>query len=328
LRSGTFYSKGKFLISGEYFVLYGAKSLAVPLKLGQKMIVSEIPQPGMIEWETTVLDKLWFSAQFRLEDMAILDSSDQKTAVFVRDLLKEGVKLQPELQMISRGFSIRNEIEFDIRWGMGSSSSLVSNLAYWLDIDPYALYRKTFDGSGYDVFCARANGPVTFQLKDGSPEIYEVPFRPAFTDHLYFIYLGRKQDSQESVRKFKALQLKEDKVINQVSDLTNGLVTSSDLNEFLTVIRLHEDVISAAIGLPAVKKEFFPDFNGEIKSLGAWGGDFVMAATKMEPEEVRDYFYKKNLDIVFGWDEIVFIASPPLPPAPYSPSPIGEGVRG
>ena len=305
MRSGEFYSKGKFLLSGEYFVLYGAKALAVPLQFGQKMLVCEIPRSGMIEWETYVLDKLWFTARFRINNMAILDSSDQNTAVFIHDLLAEGGKLHPELQLSDKGFSVQNYIDFDIRWGLGSSSSLVSNLAYWLDADPYALYRSTFRGSGYDVFCARANGPVTFQLKDDNCEIHEVPFKPAFADHLYFIYLGRKQDSQESVRKFKAQPLKDDKIIHQVSALTDALIKSTDFEDFLSVMRLHEDIISAAIGLPVVKREIFPDFPGEIKSLGAWGGDFVMAATTMEPEEVKKYFSKKNLPVIFRWQEIV-----------------------
>jgi mevalonate kinase len=306
LRSGEFYSKGKFLLSGEYFVLYGAKALAVPLKFGQKMIVSEIPRPGMIDWETYIKDKLWFTASYRLNDLAILDSADQNTAVFVRDLLKEGGILQPELQTATYGFSIKNHVDFDILWGLGSSSSLVSNLAYWLDVDPYHLYRSTFQGSGYDVFCARANGPLTFQLNHDCCEIHEVPFKPAFSDHLFFIYLGLKQDSQESVRKFKAQKLNDDKIIRQVSDLTDALINSSDFEEFSSVMRVHEDVISAAIGLPAVKQEFFPDFKGEIKSLGAWGGDFVMAATSLHEEEVKDYFYKKNLQVVFRWEEIIF----------------------
>jgi len=306
LRSGEFYSKGKFLLSGEYFVLHGAKALALPLKFGQRMLVNEISQPGMLEWETYVLDKLWFSARFRLKDMVILDSSEQKAAFFIRDLLKEGRKLQPELGLTSQGFSIYNRIDFDIRWGLGSSSSLVSNLAYWLEVDPYALYRSSFQGSGYDVFCARANRPITYQLKDDRYEIHEVPFKPAFADHLFFVYLGRKQDSQESVRKFKAQLFKDDAIIHKVSDLTDALVNAADFEDFLSVMRLHEETISAAIGLPVVKQESFPDFNGEIKSLGAWGGDFVMVASSMSPKEVRDYFIEKNLTVIFGWDEIIY----------------------
>jgi mevalonate kinase len=306
LRSGEFYSKGKLLLSGEYFVLYGAKALAVPLKFGQKMIVNEIPQPGIIEWETYVLNKLWFKARFRIKDMAITNTSDQKTAVFIRDLLTEGGEMQPELKLNGKGFFVQNHIDFDIRWGLGSSSSLVSNLAFWLDVDPYALYRSIFQGSGYDVFCSRANGPITFQLKDDNCEIQDVAFKPAFADHLFFIYLGRKQDSQESVKKFKAQPFKDDNIVHQVSALTEALIKSTDLEDFLSVMRLHEDVISATIGMPVVKREIFPDFNGEIKSLGAWGGDFVMAATTMKPEEVKNYFSEKNLHIVFRWDEIIY----------------------
>lgn len=306
MRSGEFYSKGKFLLSGEYFVLYGAKALAVPLKFGQRMLVHEISRPGILEWETYVLDKIWFTARLRLKDMTILDSSDQKTAFFIRDLLKEGGKLQPELGLTSQGFSIRNNINFDIRWGLGSSSSLVSNLAYWLDVDPYALYRSSFQGSGYDVFCARASQPIIYQLKDKHHEIHEVYFKPAFADHLFFIYLGRKQDSQESVRKFMAQPFKDDQIILKVSNLTDALVNAADFEDFLSVMRLHEETISAAIGLPVVKQETFPDFNGEIKSLGAWGGDFVMAVTEMNQEEVRKYFAGKGMTVIFTWDEIIY----------------------
>jgi len=306
LRSGEYYSKGKFLLSGEYFVLYGAKALAVPLKFGQEMRVKEISRAGVIEWETYVMDKPWFKACFRLEDMAILDSTIRKTAIFIRDLLRAGAELQPELKLASQGFSIVNHIDFDIRWGMGSSSSLVSNLAYWLEIDPYSLYCSTFQGSGYDVFCARANGPITFQLKQERCEIQEVSFSPAFADHLYFIYSGRKQDSQESVEKFKSKPLSEDRIISQVTDLTEAFIKSPDLEDFLSLIRVHEDAISAAIGLPGVKQATFPDFNGEIKSLGAWGGDFIMAATPMSRKEVTDYFHRKKLNVVFKWDEIIY----------------------
>jgi hypothetical protein len=260
----------------------------------------------LLYWETYVLDKLWFTARFRLKDMEILNFSDQKTALFIRDLLKEGGKLQPELRLTSQGFSIHNYIDFDIRWGLGSSSSLVSNLAYWLDVDPYALYRSTFHGSGYDVFCARANRPIRYQLKDDRYELQEVSFKPAFADQLFFIYLGRKQDSQESLRKFKAQLFRDDQVIHKVSSLTDAFINTSGLDDFLSVMRFHEETISLAIGLPAVKQEIFPDFNGEIKSLGAWGGDFVMAGTKMNPEEVRKYFEGKGLTIIFRWDEIIY----------------------
>ncbi len=138
-------------------------------------------------------------------------------------------------------------------------------------------------------------------------------FNPAFADHLFFIYLGRKQDSQESVRKFKAQPLRDDKIISQVSDLTDAFINIIwILRIFYRLCALHEDAISAAIGLPAVKQEFFPDFKGEIKSLGAWGGDFVMAATTMSRKEVRDYFQRKNLKVIFSGRKL-YIEIKPTP---------------
>ena len=91
-----------------------------------------------------------------------------------------------------------------------------------------------------------------------------------------------------------------------MTDLTDAFIKSPDLEDFLSVIRIHEDAISAAIGLPTVKQAIFPDFNGEIKSLGAWGGDFIMAATPMSRKEVKDYFNKRKLKVIFSWDEIIF----------------------
>jgi mevalonate kinase len=286
-------------------VLYGAKALAVPLKLGQKMVVSEIPEPGMLKWETYIQQKLWFTSVFTLSDLEILETSNDATVKFIQNLLKAGVKLKPELFTTTAGFQIQNYIDFDLSWGLGSSSSLVSNFASWLDIDPYALFKLLFRGSGYDVYCARAVKPIIYQLKEGLPVVREVSFKPSFTDNLYFVYSGRKQDSQESVREFISQPFKDEQIINDVTNLTESMISASSLDEFLALIRLHEEMLSSLLGLKRIKDELFPDFPGEIKSLGAWGGDFVMAGTSMSSEKVKDYFSSKNLPVVFRWDEIV-----------------------
>lgn len=306
MRSGEFYSRGKFLLSGEYFVLYGAKALAVPLKFGQRMTVTEHPDPDMLKWETYILDNLWFTANYNLKDLTMLNSSNEKTGLFIQNVLKAGGKLQPELQLENRGYFMRNNIDFDIRWGLGSSSSLVSNMAYWFDVDPYKLYRSIFKGSGYDVFCARAEKSLVYQLHEDIPEAIETSFKPSFSDHLYLVYSGRKQDSQESVNQFKSRQFKEDKIILEISDMTDNMLNANTIGDFMKVMLAHEEILSSALGLPKVKEELFADFPGEIKSLGAWGGDFVMAATDMDYVEVKDYFSRKNLKVVFKWDEIIY----------------------
>ena len=305
MRTGEYHSKGKLLISGEYLVLHGAKALSVPLKLGQSMQVTKYNIPGIIRWETIVRNKPWFRANFHGPSMELTDSSHYQTALFVQKLLHTGKKIQPKLHIKDHGYHIVNEVEFDMNWGLGSSSSLLSNLAYWLDADLYSFYKMIFHGSGYDVFCARASKPMIYQLRDKHPHVEETAINPALTDSLYFIYLGHKQDSQESVRKFNEKELTDHNSIHEISSITESLTTASDPVQFMELMHDHERLISGIIGMPAVKEEYFNDFQGEIKSLGAWGGDFIMACSVQDPQEVAAYFRNKGLNVIFRYKELV-----------------------
>jgi mevalonate kinase len=306
LQIGEYYSKGKFLLSGEYAVMHGAKALAVPLQFGQKMIVIGIPGKNLLKWETTVLDKPWFTAVFEKTTLQIISASDEKTALFLQKVLEACTSLNPELALADSGFLVRSNINFDINWGLGSSSSLLSNLSYWLDIDPFALYKKIFSGSGYDVFCARAEGPIVYRLLQGQPEVVPAIFNPQFAENIFFAYLGKKQDSQESVKDFLSSGKARWELALKISDLTERMLAATSLSEFLALIKSHEQIMSEMLGLPMIKPAKFSDFDGEIKSLGAWGGDFVMAATPMRKVDTKDYFRKKNMPVVFGWEDIVY----------------------
>ena len=46
----------------------------------------------------------------------------------------------------------------------------------------------------------------------------------------------------------------------------------------------------------------FPDFDGVIKSLGAWGGDFVMVISNENP---TDYFMEKGYETVIPYEEMI-----------------------
>jgi mevalonate kinase len=306
LLNGQYYSKGKFLLTGEYLVLRGASALAVPLKFGQWMKASTFPQKGIIKWDTNINGNLWFSGTFSQKKFTVTESTAQHTARFITRLLQAGNELQPGFLNQGQGIWIQNEMDFDISWGLGSSSSLVSNFAWWLGISPFELYRKLYEGSGYDVFCARAEKPIIYQVKKNLPVFREIEFSPDFADHVYFIYLGRKQDSQHSVRDFLSNSVNDNFLIRKVSGLTNDMVNAATLDDFMDVILAHEKLISGVLGIPPVKEAMFQDFQGEIKSLGAWGGDFVMAASKMSSNDVMDYFSRKKLETVFKWEEIVY----------------------
>jgi hypothetical protein len=73
----------------------------------------------------------------------------------------------------------------------------------------------------------------------------------------------------------------------------------------MRAIAEHEKVMAGILHKTRIKEERFSDFQGEIKSLGAWGGDFIMAVSPIEGNEIQSYFNSKGLDIIFPFDEII-----------------------
>ena len=51
MKTKTFYSHGKLLLSGEYVVLDGALSLAIPTKYGQSLILESIEESKFL-WKS------------------------------------------------------------------------------------------------------------------------------------------------------------------------------------------------------------------------------------------------------------------------------------
>jgi hypothetical protein len=73
-------------------------------------------------------------------------------------------------------------------------------------------------------------------------------------------------------------------------------------------MKTHEIITGNHLHLIPVQKEYFSDFQGVIKSLGAWGGDFLLILTERSRKEVSSYFSKRGLEILFSYDEIIFSA--------------------
>ncbi len=73
--------------------------------------------------------------------------------------------------------------------------------------------------------------------------------------------------------------------------MTKKFLNSGDLIEFQSCMIEHERLLSIELNSVPVKKKLFVDYLGEIKSLGAWGGDFILAAG---PKNSPDYFQKKG----------------------------------
>ena len=299
----TYTANGKLLLTGEYLVLKGALALALPVKLGQSMTVETEHAPSL-QWTAHHPSGPWFYATLNPETLEILDTDDRSKAEKLSRILKALQGLNPKA--FEQGLRFETHLGFNPQWGLGSSSTLLSLLAQWAEVNPYELLRNTVGGSGYDIACATATQPLYYQLVDGHPQSCPAPFQPPFADRLFFVYQGKKQHSSDEVKAF-------DKHWEQ-ADLTTELMTVSELSralpsityfeDFCTLLQVHESLLSRCLDRPPVQQQF-PDFNGVLKSLGAWGGDFLLAATEQSFEAVTAYFKQHGLDTVIPYHDII-----------------------
>ena len=309
-----FQAHGKFLLTGEYLVLKGALALALPLKLGQSLEVSLADtDTHRLHWIAQQPDKPWFSVLFDTDTLQPVTTDDPAKAQKLAVILKAVRQLKPNA-FHGADMRFHTHLDFNPEWGLGSSSTLIANLARWANVNPYELLKLTFGGSGYDIACATAEGPIYYQVRAEVPEPVEGPpplvkpidYNPSFAEHLFFIYQGQKQSSSKEIKAFlaKANPVDLQKDIEAVSDISRSVPKCQNLDEFALLMQCHERIIARCIGQEPVQKRF-PDFEGVLKSLGAWGGDFILAATKWDKTQVKAYFKGKGLDVIFGYQEMV-----------------------
>jgi mevalonate kinase len=302
-----YYSNGKFLISGEYLVLKGALAFAIPLKFGQSLqVMPLINDTGTIHWKSFVKENLWFEARFSQDNLEIIETNDQEKAAILHKLLLAANQLNSETLRNQSGFEVISNINFDIAWGLGSSSSLLSNIAHWFDVDPMVLHHKTSKGSGFDVACARAGGPILYQLSAENAKITPVTFDPEFRDQIFFVYLGKKQQSDRSIKCYHNLLKSRESEIEQISELTEEIVFAHSLSDFDYAIKEHEKIISKVLSRKTIGEIRFAGYEGSVKSLGAWGGDFVMMTWQNDRADLEKYLNEKGYFTIFSFDEIVY----------------------
>jgi len=300
----SWYSSGKLLITGEYLVLSGAKALAVPLNVGQHLTVKG-NQEKTLHWRAMKPDGVWFQTIFNLPGLEITFAHEQVLGEKLKNILLATRSLNPKfLTGAEHGYEIDTILEFDPEYGFGSSSTLIANIARWAEVDPYKLLGLTFGGSGYDIACATAKNPLVYQIGNNRPLISKVDFSPPFKDHLYFVYLGRKQRTSESLLQFDSSSVNKHEIA-AVDYITKKLLKVKKLDDFERLLLEHESLMSDILKLPAVKSRFFSDHDGAVKSLGAWGGDFVLMTFHDGPAEVKRYLDRKGFNVFYRYEEIV-----------------------
>lgn len=302
-QSIEFFSNGKLLLTGEYFVLHGAKALALPVRLGQYLRVTfseEKSNETFFSWSARYKQEEWFSARISCTDFYIEQTSDENISQTLVQILKTIRELNPEFR-IAPGTNVETVLEFDPKWGLGSSSTLVANLSEWAGVDPYLLNERVFHGSGFDIACARAKGPIFYQ-KGMTVELVRLDW--PFTSSLFLIYSGQKRNTRSAIGSLFPDRMMESQ-LGRISSLSQNLVSCISLFDFQKLMHEHEREVSEFIGQMPVQQELFPDFSGAIKSLGAWGGDFLLVATDWGEERMRNYFAQRGLLLVFRWNELV-----------------------
>lgn len=308
----NFYSNGKLLLTGEYLVLDGATSLALPTKFGQDLTVAHIETPQLIWGSFTHTGACWFEAIFDLTKLRLVsctfhsekEGNADLIAETLLEILQAAKQLNPDFLQTENGFEVKTNLTFPKNWGLGTSSTLINSIANWAEVDAFQLLWNSFKGSGYDVACAQNNTPIYYQIKNKKPVITTVAFNPSFKEHLFFVYLNEKQDSKEGILAYR--KQKEQREMHQnierVSQISEAFVKATTLDVFNTLIIAHEKIIGEIIQIKPVKERLFPDYFGEVKSLGAWGGDFVLVTGN---EQTPDYFKNKGFNTVLRYHEII-----------------------
>ncbi|TVZ08806.1 mevalonate kinase [Cellulophaga sp. RHA_52] len=302
-----FYSNGKLLLTGEYVVLDGALSLAVPTIYGQNLRVTQT-NSNSITWSSIdVANNTWFNATFNSDTFTVLndklnDEAWINTAKTLQQILKEAQLLNPNFLKNTKGLAVETKLDFNRDWGLGSSSTLINNIAKWANVDAFKLLENTMGGSGYDIACAQNNTPIFYQKINKIPTTTTINFNPLFVDNLYFIHLNKKQNSREAIAAYKKCSFNKDELVKNITEISKNIANTSSLSSFEALITKHEELLSTALKTKTVKDLLFKDFTGAIKSLGAWGGDFILATgNKTTP----NYFKQKGYNTIFRYTDLI-----------------------
>ncbi len=300
--NSSFYSHGKLLLTAEYLVLDGSKALALPTSRGQKLTINATEDQGLF-WKSELHDgSTWFETHFTLpiKDCAVPNGDIPQRLLTI---LQAAQQLNPQFLQGQEGLIATSTLEFPRDWGLGSSSTLIANIALWAQINPYKLLEMTFGGSGYDIACATAESAITYERTENDPIIKNVTFDPDFKENIFFIHLNKKQNSRESIKHYRSLDSK--LLLNEVShfsQLTTAVMQSKTLQDFEQLLTEHETRLSSIIKTPTIKSQLFSDYPHLIKSLGGWGGDFVMVTGETQD---MAYFKNKGFHTIIPYSEMI-----------------------
>lgn len=294
--NSRFSAWGKLMLFGEYLVLRGAKSIAFPLNVGQHLEVIPHAEDGVL-WQSFDGDHCWLEIKFSKE-LEIVSTNDDKKAGIIQELLKLIQSKNSALEIAGKNFKIT--VDFNRDYGFGTSSTLIALLSQWSGHDSYDLLTHSFGGSGYDVATALSSQAIVYTVENRLEKQFNLSTK--VTDHLLFVYLGQKQDSAKEVASFKNKEVSAEDIV-RINEIIASAVTCSDIEEWEDLMNESEVMLASILETPTVQSRMFSDYPYAIKSLGAWGGDFVMATVRDETQ-ARQYFQEKGLTDMFNYQDL------------------------
>lgn len=296
------FSHGKLLLTSEYVVLDGALALALPTKWGQEFFVSDHSDgKSLVNWTALHQGKSWLNATIDYRKGEVVSTNIPKSAEFILKVLMKVKELSSIQLKEDSSYSITTDLQFPANFGLGSSSTLMNNLAQWAAIDAFELNETCLGGSGYDIAVAQEQSAILYQ---NQPEriVQKVDFNPTFKNDLIFIHLNQKQNSREGINLYRSKE-KSPELIEEFSKITKRVLEVQNLEDFSELMTLHEKKLSDFLGIETVKEKYFENCPSFFKSLGAWGGDFVMSA-KFSGYE--NYFSGKGFSTVFSYQDLIY----------------------
>lgn len=308
MKDQVFRANGKLLLTGEYAVLDGARALALPTRRGQILRVREVSLrvPTLLWQSVTVTGKVWFDAVFNTRDFELVSATDAAVGQRLQQMLRY-IKIQRPSFLADGSYSVQTELEFDRAWGLGSSSTLIACLAQWGGVNAFDLLFNTMKGSGYDVACGLEDRALVYQLNNGVPSYEVVDYVPPFQEQLYFVYRGQKQNSREGIARYRA-QATEGRqaLLERIDAITMALLNVTELAAFEEALHEHEALIGEAVGIVPVQDSHFSDYDwGIVKSLGAWGGDFVLVTSNQSSTKTSSYFESRGCTACQSYNEMI-----------------------
>ena len=301
-----FKSNGKILLTSEYVVLDGVDCIALPTKFGQTLSVIE-NNSKCINWTSyDYNNNVWFKDKYTISSENKIEYSSEKNNISetLLKILNALVKLNSDKINNKIGYDFVSKLSFSKDWGLGTSSTLINNLANWAKVDSYELLKLTFGGSGYDIACAGAENPIHFNNYNNKISISNSKFDPIYKENIFFIYLGNKQNSRDGIKDYKSKKNKlTQDIIEQFKSINEKIVITDSLKEFEQCLTMHELLISKLIDIEPIKNRLFKDYDkGIVKSLGAWGGDFVLVTGT---KNAMSYFLNKGYKTIFEYSKLI-----------------------